>query len=201
MHTKLYSVSEGEFEKLAKKALKYALISAPFTVNRMAIDDLPKRIENIVKGKLAELMVGAFLISRNVEVDFERCQTPFYQTDKHDFIYCDYEWDIKNNYLNIGSKSLKDNDFSSLPALIPNRFRGDQWSKRDRTYHNTKGLRMLFTFMIRQKKVDKKKKNLFDMQIETEQLEFLSALVDKHGGKNYEKAPFEEKWFWHEWQH
>ena len=86
-----------------------------------------------------------FCAKKHIDIDTLSCETPFYQIDKGDFIYSQHEWDIKNNFIYYNNSF---NEFEKLPALVPNRYSGDQWSKRsDLSSEILKGKIFLFTFM------------------------------------------------------
>jgi len=135
-----------------KKACKYALLSIPFTIDRMGIRNLEQRIINIVKGKLAECLFKKFARFYNLDIDFETTSTPYYQTDKRDFIFKGYEWDIKNNY--VYCQNFSDEDILNFLALVPNKNEHDQWNKRNERFfpkNAPNGVAFLFTFIKRPK--------------------------------------------------
>lgn len=178
--------------------MRYALLSVPFTVNRMSLKSLERRIENILKGKLAEFMMEDFCKSQAVHADFKSCSTPFYQIDNRDFLLDGYEWDIKNNYL-----SLEDNHFDGidhLPALVPDRFDGDQWSKRNALEHDSNGVRFLFSFMIKEMGKGRRRNHMLKIQLSSTHMDFLKRLSTEYKGLPRKEAPFEEDWFWKEWK-
>jgi hypothetical protein len=112
----------------------------------MQLDTLEQRLLNIFKGKIAEGLFLEFLSSQGIKAKTEDCETPYYLPDKRDFVLSGYEWDIKNNYLLCGDfQSL---DTGLLPALIPDRYAGDQWTQREKLlFSDSKGLVYVFTFM------------------------------------------------------
>ena len=48
------SIPKDMYEKILLESLEYAVLSIPFTINRMGIDFIERRVLNIIKGKLAE---------------------------------------------------------------------------------------------------------------------------------------------------
>jgi hypothetical protein len=93
-----YHPDEKTYDMLVYQAVNYAVISSPFTVNRMNIDNVSERIQNIAKGKLAEMLFVEYCNERGVGISTEECTTPFYQVDRRDFLLGDFECDIKNNF-------------------------------------------------------------------------------------------------------
>lgn len=198
MNFQVHRVPHNAFVKMARQAMRYALLSSPFTVNRMGLKSLERRIENILKGKLAEFMMEDFCKCQHIDADFKSCSTPFYQIDNRDFLLNGYEWDIKNNYL-----SLDKNDFNGieqLPALVPDRFKGDQWSKREKPEHNSKGVRFLFSFMIKETGKGRSREHMMKVRLSKTHSDFLMRLLSKHKGLPCKVAPFKEDWFWEEWK-
>jgi len=185
----LNKIPQSVQDDACRQALEYALFSLPFTVNRMAIDDINKRLENIVKGKIAEQIMLDFLIHHAFQLDIKSCETPYYLPDKRDFLLDNYEWDIKNNFLNIDDLS-QINDMKQLPALIPNRFDGDQWSKRLKLqFENKKSLICIFTFMPNKTANGAK---LFNINLNSDQEKLLKQNLEMWAGSKPTSPPFEE---------
>lgn len=184
-------------ERIVNQAINYALISISFTFNSMDIHKLNTRVQNIAKGKIAELIFQYFMKENKLEVNFDSCQTPFYMPNKRDFVMAEYEWDIKNSFIR-STHELSAKQLIDLPALIPNRqsthyFR-DQWEKRKEMKHNTsQGVRYVFTFMERPLYQD-----FISIQIHDSLLLFYENLKNKFPGKYKEKPPFTDSWFWNE---
>jgi hypothetical protein len=183
------------YSSIIKESAKYALLSVPFTVNRMKLNDIEKRILNITKGKIAEKLFEYFCNSNSIPADFKTPSTPFYQTDKHDFLLDGFEWDIKNNFIQHNGNILTEFNYSDLPALIPDRHSKDQWVKKTKTYFkDSKGVKFLFTFL---KATDKNSRKQFvEIKLSADQLNFLEKLSEKYNGKTFDQKPFEESWFW-----
>ena len=140
------SIPKDSYIRIVEKSLKYALISQPFTINRMGIDSIENKVLNITKGKIAEGIFEFFCNSNDIQVNFKSCETPFWTIDKRDFIFDGLEWDIKNNFFY--SEKDVEIDCSTLPALIPNRHPKDQWSKRNKSeILQSNGIAYVFTFM------------------------------------------------------
>tara|TARA_B100001250_G_C19796160_1_gene788805 strand:+ start:608 stop:1492 length:885 start_codon:yes stop_codon:yes gene_type:complete len=177
------SIPKNIYEQILMESLEYAILSIPFTINRMGIDFIEKRVENIIKGKLAEGIFDFFCHSNNINIDFKSCETPFWTIDKKDFIYQNLEWDIKNNYLHLDPK--KEIDITYLPALVPNRHRNDQWSRRTA---------YVFSFIKEDDLVAGRRQNRFlKLDFSDEQIIFLDKVYRKYNGLPIEKEPFEPK--------
>ena len=182
---------------IVNKALNYALISISYTHKKMDLKKLEQRIQNITKGKIAELIFQYFMQQNQLKVNFSSCQTPFYLPNKRDFLMDVYEWDIKNNFIRTYRKPSSE-QLIALPALIPNRassmYFTDQWEKRLEMRHSTsKGLRFVFTFMERPLKND-----FIDIKIHPSLEGFFSTIKQNHPYISEKKAPFTESWFWNE---
>ena len=190
------NITDNTYEKIVERAVRYSLISLPFTIDRMKIPDESKRALNIAKGKIAEELFKWFCVQNNIKVDFAICETPFWQTDKRDFVMNGYEWDIKNNFLYLQKKFFY--DYTCLPALIPNRHPGDQWNtKNERKIPGSKGVRYLFTFMKGAGLYrNKRGKYFLEINLSKKQKEILRFLYSKYQGKPANSKPFHEKDFW-----
>lgn len=198
MSFQVHKVNHDVFVKMTRQAMGYALLSAPFTVNRMSLKSLERRIENILKGKLAEAMVAHFCESQKIPTDFESCSTPFYKIDKRDFILDDYEWDIKNNYLGLERNNFE--GIEHLPSLVPDRSGRDQWSKRNELEHASSGVRFLFTFMIKEIGRGRKRQHMLKIQLSPSHADFLKELMVEYKGLPRKESPFDENWFWEKWK-
>lgn len=188
---------EHTYRQIVEKAIGYALISIPFTFNRITLDRLEQRIMNIAKGKTAEYIFRFFCLKNNVPADFETCATPFYKSDKRDFILAGAEWDIKNNFIYHKRDGLtEDQRYTSLPALVPCSYAGDQWDKRAHVcFENSGELRFLFTFL---KNADEKgkQKSFFELLLTAEQKNFLTNLYRQYeGNRSPKEEPFTEASF------
>lgn len=144
-----FSIQEKGMEKILEDTIfdiiSYAVLSVPFTINRMKILNMNKRINNIIKGKLAERLFMMFIEENKYQgFDFYSTQTEYYQIDKGDFIFKGYEWDIKNNFVHC--ENFSDEDIINFLALVPE----DQWKKRFNINFQNKareGKAFLFTFI------------------------------------------------------
>lgn len=189
------NVLPDEYQSLADKAIKYALISVAFTYNRMDLSQLRDRISNITKGKIAELLFYHYCNTNKINIDPEACSTPFWLPDNRDFYWLEGEWDIKNNYFFCDDKDANGFDCTKLPALIPNKSAYDQWSKRNaHLIPFSKYNAYIFTFM----RLRPKNKNYFTVELIPEQLDFLTSLVAKFNNSSHSNMPFLEKWFFDE---
>lgn len=182
---------------IINKAINYALLSFAFTTKKLDLASISRKIENISKGKIVELMFQHFMVQNKLPVNFSSCQTPFYLPSKRDFIMDTYEWDIKNSFVRT-SEILNPEEIIELPALIPNRTSSphftDQWEKRNEIKHSTSsGVRFVFTFMERPKEND-----FISIHIREQHLTFFEKIKKQHPYQNGKKAPFTETWFWNE---
>jgi hypothetical protein len=189
-------IPEKEYAALVEQSVRYALISLPFTSDRINIVDLKARALNIAKGKVAEQLFRYFCECNSIELDFEACATPFWRIDHRDFVLGDDEWDIKNNFIYHRGNCY--DRYTQLPALIPNRFRGDQWTKR-KTHEIFYSLQIkyLFTFL---KNADLTKgergADFLQLHLSPGQEEFLKELHARYKGEVQRRQPFTEAWFW-----
>jgi hypothetical protein len=196
-----FQVEKDQFELIANDAFKYAIISSPFTINRMGLDGLNKRIANITKGKLAEKLLDAFFKNQNIKVDFNSCETPYYQIDRRDFLWRDFEWDLKNNFLTNSELELDEKTMSQLPCLIPNRKAGDQWDRRNKLYFNSpKGSAYLFSFMIGRLINGPLENELIQVNLSKDQTKWLSELNEKYSGRSFKNEPLIQNDFWKAWE-
>ncbi len=190
------NIDTNNYLQMADASVRYALLSIPFTVNRMNLSSVTDRILNIAKGKLAEALFFYYCRGKQIPIDTRACTTPFWQTDQRDFLFDGYEWDIKNNFIFHDTPLFTAGNYTNLPALIPNRFDGDQWSKRDKTYFKgSKGGRILFTFMRGGSKGLPAEKFL-EIRLSSEQLKMVSDTWQYFKGKTTNEQPFsEERYF------
>ena len=185
------------YADIIKESVMYALISLPFTVNRMNLEDLNSRIENIAKGKIAERLFRFFCSENLIPADFKQCTTPFYQVDRRDFILNGLEWDIKNNYIYHSGNELKEFNYTDLPALVPDRNPNDQWEKREVSYFGkSSSVCYLFTYLKASNR--DKRDPFFKINLSKSQQKFLINLIDNYKGETFKEPPFEEDWFWKE---
>ncbi len=192
------NIPEGDYYEIVNEAVSYALISLPFTIDRMRIPNHIRRTLNIAKGKIAEELFKWYCKSNNIKIDFESCETPFWEIDKRDFILYGFEWDIKNNFIYHQGNIFDDN--LKLPALIPNRHDRDQWSTKDqKKIENSKGVKYLFTFLKGADLTNNKRGGDFlTINLSFEQSEFISDLYEKYRGMPQTQRPFDDDWFWKE---
>ena len=188
------------YDSLIEECIKYAIISLPFTVDRMAIPDLTQRALNIAKGKIAEKLFKLFCLVNSIEIDFNICSTPFWNVDNRDFVLNEAEWDIKNNFIYCENALLEGKNYTDLPALIPNRFTGDQWSKRDQLLiDGSRYSAFLFTFLKTKDLINGIRGNEFlNISLSAEQATFVSQLYSEYRGIFQKSEPFNEEWFWRE---
>jgi hypothetical protein len=193
------------YDKIVTESVKYAIVSIPFTINRMGIGRVKQRILNIAKGRIAEGLFRYFCEQNQLAADFKTCSTPWWKADKRDFLYQGLEWDLKNNFIYTGRK---DDAFryTDLPALVPNRYQpqqgntlhSDQWHNRHlKKFDQSSGVAFLFTFLKEADLIDGRRKNHFlEIQFKEEQLLLLDELAKKFGGKQQDKEPYSVNRFW-----
>lgn len=192
-----YQANEIILRMVIEKALSYALLSFPYTVNRMQISNLSQRITNIAKGKIAEGLLQAFAEERGLSMDFASGETPFYKPDHFDFSFKGRAWDVKNNFIYHPGDELEPEAYLKLPALVPNRFDGDQWSKRNnRTLSNgSSPLEKAFLFTYLKQSDERKSPSFLRIHFTQRSIKALEnvgqAVVDKHP----ETAPYTPKQF------
>ena len=190
---------ETIYIEIVKSAIKYAILSLAFTIDRMRLIDQSQRILNIAKGKIAEKLFAYFCIENNIKADFKTCETPFYQIDKRDFILDNFEWDIKNNFIYHSGNILEKYKYTDLPALIPNRHNNDQWEKRKiNIFEKTDGVKFLFTFMQGAKLDENRERTKYflSLNLNNEQNMLLKKLYSKYKGLPTEEQPFEPNKLW-----
>lgn len=189
------TVPKEEYLRIAKQSVQYAILSVPFTVNRMKLT-LEERIVNIAKGKMAEELFFFFATQNAIPINTEPCKTPFYRTDRRDFILNGIEWDIKNNFLKHNGTIFK-GDYISLPALIPDRFPGDQWSKRNKLLtSNARGVAFLFTYMKLLTSSANDKTSFLQIHLTQSQKDLIRRAMQKYKGQLQSSKPFDEDAFW-----
>ena len=150
----VYHPSKGHFQKALKQAIKYAVLSLPWTLNRMSYNDnktgLKKRLRNIILGKIPEHLIWNVFEEYNIRIESWSGETAFWEKDRFDILVyingTNEEWDIKN--LTFDFSKMNRDDWLHLPALIPNRHYKDQWATRNRTHlKESARKRYLFTFL------------------------------------------------------
>ncbi len=143
-------IENSIYNRFIVDSVRYAIISLPYTINRMSLRDIQSRITNIAKGKISEKLFLHFCDQNEIPVQTEKCKTSFYEPDKRDFILGREEWDIKNNFLRHDEAILSSGQYLKLPALIPNRGNWDQWSKKDKCRQATGSEVVCIMFLIMQ---------------------------------------------------
>ena len=190
-------INPSDYEAMVLESVQYAIISLPFTVNRMDIDSVKGRVLNIAKGKLAESLFKFFCEANHIHTDFDACSTPFWTVDKRDFILNGNEWDIKNNfYYCIGNEY--NGYYTHFPALVPNRSNYDQWAKRNMNINvGTGGVEFVFTFLKGADLVGGNRGQEFlEIVLAPDQLQFIVDLWNKYKGIPLSASPFSEDDFW-----
>ena len=187
------------YDSLLDKCVRYALISLPFTVDRMAIPDEKQRALNIAKGKIAEELFKCYCDANGIHPDFDSCSTEFWTVDNRDFILNGSEWDIKNNFIYTQGDLLNAN-YTDLPALVPNRFNGDQWTKRAQNLlAGANGVEFLFTFLKNASLQNGTRgREFLEINLSDAQHRFLRELYSKYRGELQNIEPYTKDWFWNE---
>lgn len=150
----VYHTTKDLFQKALKQSLKYAVLSLPWTLNRMNYNEsksgLEKRLRNIILGKIPEHLIWNVFDEYNIRIQSWMGATDFWEKDRFDILVnidgVTEEWDVKN--LTLDFSRVGRNDWLHLPALIPDRHNKDQWAVRNRIYlEESKRKRYLFTFL------------------------------------------------------
>ncbi len=189
-------IPRESYNQIIKKGLEYAIISIPFTYDRMGIPDLVQKIINIAKGKVAEGLFKFFCNNNGITLDTRTCETPFYQADNRDFILNGIEYDIKNNFLYHVNTILTGTSYINLPALVPNRGTWDQWNKRTIKYFShTTGVGYIFTF-LKNLDIYSRNSNFLTLNLTSRQEQYVRELYAVYKGKHQDCAPLSEDDFW-----
>ena len=85
----LENIPRSDYNHMVIQAIRYALLSKPFTIKRVEGLPVADRILNIFKGKLAEQLFAWYASQHLTGADWDTCATPFYKADKRDFIWKD----------------------------------------------------------------------------------------------------------------
>lgn len=178
-------LGQGFVDEALDLSLQYALLSKPFTYNRIG-RPLEEGVVNIAKGKFSEYLFRKLCKTAfRLELDVNSCQTPFWKRDQRDFLLAGREWDIKSIFLHACPPDL---NFDDCPALIPNKSDSDQWSTRSHKFFPDLPLSPGYVFMfigpIR-----------FSLRLSRSQSSFLSDLCKLHNEREAQKEPFSEDWF------
>ena len=177
-------IADDVIARAKSQALEYALISKPFTFNRMQ-KPMSECVVNIAKGKFVEYLFVSLCRERGLLVDTDSCETPFWERDHRDFVLMDREWDIKSIFLH---NTPPNNAFNDCPALIPNRFRSDQWGTRDHRYVPSVSKMPAYVFVFL---------SHIELRIELDvnQVTFIQGLCHDHKEQVVDQEPFEREWF------
>ncbi len=182
-----------QLESVLQESLDYALLSFAFTVNRMRLKNSAGRIRNIVKGKLAEGMLRLFANEHQLNLDWTAGETPFWKRDNFDFSWKECAWDLKNNFIHC-TGLIEPENYLHLPALVPNRFPGDQFSHRFDQVEHHRGRAFLFTFISG----GQGSTSLIRLNIDYQISNFLEELAAIYAGYKEADPPFATEWFWAE---
>lgn len=192
-------IDKDTYLSLCREAVEYAIISIPFTYNRMGVRGLRRKISNIAKGKLAEGLFFYFCESNQIAINRVAGKTPFFIPDKTDFVFKNTEWDIKNNFIYHKGDYLFKKYYKWLPALIPNHSARDQWSKRDQSVlSESYDKKYLFTFLKASDSIEERKQ-LIEIHLSEKQVTYLSELYEKFkNNRRPKEIPMDESSFLHQ---
>ena len=177
-----------------QKEVERALVSFPFWANRIKIKNVKFGIHNYLKNRLSGNLFALFAEEKNLDLDFKAGERPFPHDPMYDFGYGNTAWHIQNNFVQ-NRKPLPADEYVYLPALIPNRFKADKWSKRNEHPEGHDSTEYLFTFLNED---PDKNKRMFELPIDHPIINFLDGLKSEYGGEYSEKSPYSENWFWNE---
>lgn len=177
-----------------QKEVERALISFPFWANRTKIKNVKFGIHTLIKNRLSKNLFALFAEEQNINLNFKTGEKSFEYDPGFDFSFENTAWHIQNKFVQ-NSKLLTAEEYVYLPALIPNRFEDDQWSKRNKKPEGQEGAGYLFTFLNED---PDKNKPLFDLHLNQGVIDFLSTLKSKYETENTEKPSYTEDWFWNE---
>lgn len=153
----------------------------------------------MIKGHFAKALFRHFTQSNGLPFDFDSYDTAFYKIRMADFKYKQIEFKQLNNMLHHPGDLLLATEYAQLPALIPNRFANDAWKKKNSPSHpDCDYIGFVFTFL---KEADyyRKGKSFFDFECTPLQWQFLAELRTNFRNIKHGEGPFEEDWFWKEW--
>ncbi len=180
-----------DYDRILYEAVEYALISYPFTINRMGLAAMNQRIINIAKGKLAEGLLAAYALDHGLDMNFSSGSSPFWMRDLFDFSWKGYSWDVKNNFIYHAGETIPPEMYLKLPAIVPNRYEHDQWIQAGKDAKKA----FLFTYM-RQAEA-RKAQPIFSLYYSDGTKRFLRDLSTRYLDNLPTETPFTEDWFQH----
>src|SRR5690606_26434405 len=137
-------------------------VSFPFWANRRKIKNVKFGLHNYLTERLYQILFALFAEEQKLNIDLKAGVTTFLNNPVFDFSFENTAWHIQNNIVQ-NPKPLSAEEYVYLPALIPNRFKNDRWSKRDETPEGHKNTGFLFTFLNED---SEKNKPLFELPID-----------------------------------
>ena len=177
-----------------QKRLENALFSFPFWANPMEIRNIQSGIHTVIKNSLSKSLFALFAEDQNLYLDFKSGQESFPHSHRFDFSFENTCWHIENNFVQ-NQKPLSAEEYVYLPALIPNHYKNDTWSKRNEIVDEYESTGYLFTFLNE----DPDKNNpVFDVHIDHRIISFLSDYRSKYEVYKLENPPYSESRFWDE---
>ena len=171
-----------------------ALISFPFWANRKKIKNVKFGIHNFLKNRLSKNLFALFAEEQSLKLDFKAGDRLFSHSPLFDFSFGNTAWHIQNSFVQ-NPKPLPAEEYVYLPALIPNNFKNDSWSKRNDKPEGLGDTGYLLTFLNED---TDKTKSLFDLHIDHGIINFLNTLKLQYEDQNTRKSPYSETWFWNE---
>lgn len=187
----------ADLEKLRESLqieVERALISFPFWANQKKIKNVKYGIHSFLKNSISKNLFALFANEQNLNLNFKSREIPFSPDPTFDFSFENTAWYIQNNFVR-NSKPLPAEEYVYLPALIPNRFKDDAWSKRIEKPKGHVSTGYLFTFLNED---PDKTKPFLDFHLDHRIIHFLDTLRIQYKEQDLEKSPYSENWFWNE---
>lgn len=185
--------SEEKLRGYLQKEVEAALVSFPYWANRKKITNVKYGVYNFVQNRMARILFVLFAEEQNLMIDFTSGLSSFPNDPVYDFSYGNIAWHIQNTRVH-NRTVLPAEEYVYLPALIPNRFSKDIWSKRNEKPVGHKRTGYLFTFLSE----DPGKNELsFELQIDAHTIKFLCSLKSQYADEST-KPLYAESWFWNE---
>lgn len=185
------------YDRILRNSLHYAVLSYPFTSQLVEWRFIKKKIHRIAKGHFARSMFHYLAEQSLWPIQFSD-KKPFYQAKRYDFEALDLEWHIVHQFINHPPLQLSAAQYAKLPAMIPNRYLGDLWDRRNQVYQEgMKASAFMFSFM-RENEVYNRNRSYFDFSLMPDHIIFLKELRHAYGNERLKEQPFDPQWFWDE---
>lgn len=190
-------IPHHDYDRILRKSVHYAVLSYPFTQQRVEWRLIKNKIHRIAKGHFARSLFRYLAEQSDWPLQF-RGSHHFFQAKLYDFEALDLEWHIIHQFIHHPPHQLAAEKYAALPALIPNRYPGDLWDRRNLVYRETmKASAFIFTFM-RENEVYRRHHSFFDFSLMPDHILFLKELRNAYGNERIKDQPFEQQWFWDE---